>query len=551
MKKSFAILSLTILLLSVLSTAALAANRVPELTVDVALRPDGSAYITQTFSAVTEEGTEFYLDYQDSGVLSITDFLVSDENGPYEVLPEGAWDVDTSFSEKAGKCGVLPIGGGVELCWGITEYGEHRYAVEYVLHGLVGGYDDADGFNYRFVNANLGFFPTDAVVTIHNQDGTPLTDEDCDIWAFGFDGQIQFEDGVIRAWTESALEGGANMTIMVRLQKGVLSPERRVDGSFEAVKETAFEGSDYDSGGASTFAIVLVVLGVVVAVIGFILIYNAVQAAKRKKLLENAAYFRDAPNGGDLNFSFVLGNGLEFCPDDSLMSARILRLITLGSLEPEGDADDADVSLRLIRAPHNGDAYDEALYTFLQAAAGNDGVLQSKELDALCQQSESAESLARFMDQCERDGKLALVRRGCLKGAVCDNVKDLTATGRRELGELLGFKRYLLDFSLIAERGVNETFLWQDYMVYAMLLGIAKQVMEQLKALYPGQLPQIEQYTHYVGCAYSYNCLLYGAVERERERRREEQEARSGGSGGHASFGGGGGFLGGGSGGIR
>ena len=36
----------------------------------------------------------------------------------------------------------------------------------------------------------MSFFPTDVTLTIRNQDGTPLTDEICDIWAFGFDGQI-------------------------------------------------------------------------------------------------------------------------------------------------------------------------------------------------------------------------------------------------------------------------------------------------------------------------------------------------------------------------
>ena len=38
--------------------------------------------------------------------------------------------------------------------------------------------------------------------------------------------------------------------------------------------------------------------------------------------------------------------------------------------------------------------------------------------------------------------------------------------------------------SLLAERDVKETFLWQEYMVYAALLGVAKQVMEQLRRLY-------------------------------------------------------------------
>ena len=117
---------LTILLTALLTAAlcaapALAANRVETLTTDVALRADGSAHVTQVFSADTAEGTEFYVDRMDSGCLTYSRFAVSDENGSYAVLPDGQWDIDASFDEKAGKCGLLEIDGGVELCWGITE----------------------------------------------------------------------------------------------------------------------------------------------------------------------------------------------------------------------------------------------------------------------------------------------------------------------------------------------------------------------------------------------------------------------------------------------
>ena len=138
----------------------------------------------------------------------------------------------------------------MELCWGVSEYGENRYAIEYVLHDLVGAYSDADGFNHRFVD-EMSFFPTDVVLTIRNQDGTPLADDGCDIWAFGYDGQIQFQDGVIRAWSESPLKSGQHMTVMVSLEKGILSPLRTMEDSFETVKERALEGSDYDPDAAA------------------------------------------------------------------------------------------------------------------------------------------------------------------------------------------------------------------------------------------------------------------------------------------------------------
>lgn len=538
------------LALSLCTLPAFASNRVPELSVDVALRADGSAYITQEFSAVTDEGTEFYLDYLDSGYLSITDFQVSDETGTYTVLPDGEWDVNASFEEKAGTCGTLPIDGGTELCWGITEYGEHRYTVEYVLHDLVSAYSDMDGFNYRFINADLGFFPTDAVVTIHNQDGTPLTDETCDIWSFGFSGASRFEDDAIRVWTESTLDGSANVTIMVGLQKGMLTPTRTVDDSFETVKERAFDGSDYEEDNTGTIGI-FVILGILIGIpaIRWAVrrIIRIVKRVKRKRYESQVYYFRDLPNGGDLNVTYVLGHNLEFCPDGAFLGARILRLITLGSLEPV-ESMGKNVSLRLVKEPRKGDEFDETIYTFLQAAAREDGVLQSKELEKYCKNLWHESNLNDILEKCEKDGTHTLKRKKCLTGGFCEGIGDLTPVGHQQLNEVLGLKRYLLDFSLLAERYVGETFVWQDYMVYAMMFGISKQVTKQLKALYPQQLSEIEKYERYVSYSNRYDYVLAGAASRDQARR---NEVRYEGGGGSSSWGGGDGFSGGGGGGTR
>ena len=41
------------------------------------------------------------------------------------------------------------------------------------------------------------------------------------MWGFGFEGQVAFEDGVIRAWSEEPLEGSQHMTLMLSLKKGL------------------------------------------------------------------------------------------------------------------------------------------------------------------------------------------------------------------------------------------------------------------------------------------------------------------------------------------
>lgn len=153
-----------------------------------------------------------------------------------------------------------------------------------------------------------------------------------------------------------------------------------------------------------------------------------------------------------------------------------------------------------------------------------------------------------LLTSCEREGRLTLFRGGSLRSKRCKKAKDLTAEGQRQWRELLGLKRYLLDFSLLAERTVSETVLWQEYMVYAVLLGIAEQVLEQVRTLYPRQLSQVERYQRCLRGTNRYNHYLYAAVARQRQT---AQAARSGGSGGFASLGGGGGFSGGGSVGTR
>ena len=125
-------------------------------------------------------------------------------------------------------------------------------------------------------------------------------------------------------------------------------------------------------------------------------------------------------------------------------------------------------------------------------------------------------------------------------------VSDLGAT-YEVIGELMGLKRYLEDFSLVAERGVKEMPIWQELLTYAMLFGIADQVAEQMKELYPQISDQLTDYSQSLLAAYSYHYLLYKNMKEAEDRRK--QESRNDGGGGFASLGGGSGSMGGGSGG--
>ena len=449
------------------------------------------------------------------------------------------------------------------LCFGISRYGQNRYAIEYKLDHAVGAYSDRDGVNFRFVNEGMNTTPTDIKVEIRLADGTPITDETADIWGFGYEGQVGFSDGAILAYTESPIRSENHVTLLFSLEKGVLSPARQEPDSFESLKQTAFQGSDYDDSGAgqeegTIFELILgmvILFGTPIALAAFFL--RRSKKLRRRKLnrfAEKFGYFRDVPNSGNLSATYALGRLFDVCEDGSILATGMLRLIQLGCLSSMETQEvgfmgktKETVSLRLMGSQHRQmNEYDEYLYTVLEGAAGADGILQAKELEHFASQNDKL--LRTYIQKCDSTGRAYLNQKhGLKRWHTPARLTDLTPAGEQELGELMGLKRYLTDFSLIAERGVKEMPIWRELLTYAMLFGIADQVAEQMKELYPQISAELTDYSQSMATAYSYHYLLYSSMKNTEEQR--EQEKRSGGGGGFASLGGGCGSIGGGSGG--
>ena len=64
----------------------------------------------------------------------------------------------------------------------------------------------------------------------------------------------------------------------------------------------------------------------------------------------------------------------------------------------------------------------------------------------------------------------------------------------KNVREVLGMKLFLEDFTLANERHATEVALWKDYLVFAELFGIAKQVRKDMKQINPEYLKMDEIY---------------------------------------------------------
>ena len=489
-----------------------------------------------------------------SEYLTVLDMAEDPETDP-EVVAGTLEAINADFEEKAGKCGIVETDDGVELCFGISEYGENRYAIEYVVKDFIKSYTDYDGTNFMFINPNMSTFPTDGHINIVMENSTALDENNARIWAFGYDGNIEFQNGAINAWTTQALNNDASMIVMLELDKGIIYPQAEVNKSFEVIKEIAFEGSDYgydniyDDEEVGIFGMIIGFLTMLIipALIVLVIVFLVKRKKAIKKFYKETGYFRDVPNGGKIEVSHYLAQSFDVAGEESLIiGTLILSMINKGFLEPQIDESvgffgkvKESVNIKLVKEPDT--PVELRLYNLLSASAGDDGILQEKELENYSYRH--PEKINAFVDSVGKSGEKEFISLGGFTNGTGNCIKDLSDKGKSELAEIMGLKKYLEEFTLIAERGISETVIWKDYLIYATLFGIADKVLKQLEKVYPEKLPELESYNRNVIIATGYYRSMYLSSQRAIQAR------RTSGAGGRASFGGGGGFSGGGSGG--
>jgi uncharacterized membrane protein len=139
--------------------------------------------------------------------------------------------------------------------------------------------------------------------------------------------------------------------------------------------------------------------------------------------------------------------------------------------------------------------------------------------------------------------------------AFLNNIKPIRSksTVRKDLKnvrDVLGMKLFLEDFTLANERHATEVGLWKEYLIYAELFGIAKQVRKDMMRANSEFLKMDEvcrQLSNDSVVPMFTAATLSGISSIQRAS--SSSSFRSSGGGGWSSFGGGGGFSGGGSGG--
>ena len=519
-----------------------------DLNIQVVLSRNGDARVTETRQmTIDSEGTECYIVIGNLNGSDISDLTVSDETGRAFTYT-GAWDIDRSRDWKEGKCGIVSKHNGYELCWGLGESGERTYTTSYTVTNLVKGYDDADGFNYMFVAQGVSPLPDHVKLTIEPEDTLRFTAENTGVWGFRYQGEVGFYDYRVVAESSEPFEGRSAMIVMCRFNKGMFEPADVRAGSFETLREQAFEGSDYvdeeEWTTEDTIVVLALILGIFIVPLIALIWYIIYVWRARKKVNKDLLWYRDIPLGGDLQQTNDMLNAYKYFNTDynHLLSACILKLINLGAITIEQHLNEKGKNVQnfVIHDLKDGDKQPVLLkkvHQIFQKAAGSDTILEPKELKSFMRSNYNQSITDSFINTLHTKTSLS-------------SYKDRLDEAR----QVFGLKKYLKEFSLIDERHVQEVSLWKDYMIYATLFGIADQVIKDMKQINPEyfNMDQVaSQMADDTTLPMIYSTLHSSTTRAAMSKAEREaaREARASGRGGHASWGGGGGFSGGGSGG--
>ena len=506
------------------SITNVSANSITNIDMDVYIDTNGNATITEVWKAYLSQGTEAYRSYTKLGNSSISNFSVSDDSGrTYDFL--SYWDTSAGFDSKAYKSGIHYISNGLELCWGISSYGDRTYTIKYDISNFVTQYTDTQGIYFNFLNLDQSV--ASAKITIHSD--IPFSLDNARIWAFGNNGSINFENGNIVLDSGEGLSPNQYMVALVRFESNLFNTTNKSSSSFDNIYDSAFsdvtdpsysstkKDNEFKETLSYIFTILvyssLLVLWILGKVKGRVWLWGSGKASGKlnfgeygKTLPDNSQinYWREIPCNKDLERAYWVCYQYNVVSEQILsqgiIGAILLKWIRNGyvtvSKTKKGlfSFKDNNYAIDFTKMTHADNEIENSLFDMLVSAAGFNKILEAKEFSKWSKKNYSKVNgwfstiVRREQDYLEQQGLITNATEetaGMFGSKRTITVKNVSPQLREDAIQLRGLRKFLLDFSMMPEREYFEVHVWEEYLIFAQLLGIADKVEEQFSKLYP------------------------------------------------------------------
>ena len=548
-----------ILFMFVIFPISVFADDIYRIDMNIYLDEEGNANITENWNVKADSGSEWYKQLYNMGNQEISNFTVSMDGNPLEYKD---WNIDENLSQKSGYYGINYVNEGIELCFGKSDFKKHTFTLNYTLSNFIINTSDSQAlYETLFPNVTMDNF----TVEISSYYAFPDT---LDVWGYGYKGYAYVEDGKIKM----SNEGGLYNDYVVLLAKFPLETFKTNNtdyrfNEFNDVLNMAEEGTyeyDYNEYSNDNDDIFGIIGGIFAFLFNFglpVFIVAAFAKAastnnygfKDNKVVDkkNTPFFRDIPCNKDIYYANALIKLNNFgYKESNILGAIILKWIKTNKIgfknTTTGVFNKETSAIDLTMNPTFDNPDEQELFNIMKEASG-DGILEVKEFEKWARKHYS-----KFFSLFEKikNNKINelkntghIYKRTNKEECKYKNVMDDMLY--EDSVKLYGLKKYFQAFSNIDTKEAMEVHLWDEYLMFAYLFGMADKVAAQLKNMYPEIAREMSSY------GVDYNTLLFINSLSTRSvsaasSARSAAQSYSGGGGGFSSGGGGGGSFGGG-----
>ena len=549
----------------VLFNSDVSANSIESISMDIYVDANGNAHVTEKWVAYLDEGTEGYKPYYNLGNATITDFKVKNEVRSYETL--SSWDLDASLSDKAYKAGINHIVDGVELCFGISTYGSHTYTLTYTINGFVTQTSDSQMIYWTLIPYELSEKPDTVYIKIYADE---KFSDSLPVWGYGnYGGYAYVYDGYIEM-SKDDLGNTEYMTILVEFPSGTFNTTNILDENIEYYKNMAEEGTTPYVEEDNTFGAVFGILfGILNFVFWIIFIIGISEISKRSKsgstsltygittnkLPKEVNLFRELPCGKDLYRAYWLASNYNLVKNKTdFLGVILLKWLKQGKITIEkrtvGVVFKKEDTTIIFKDENIDNQLELELYQYMKTAS-KDGILESKEFERWCS-SNYTKILKWFDDILDYENDILLAEAKLTSkiitnlGIFKSEVYEVDPSMYEEATKMKGLKMFFNEMKNMKDKNAIDVMLWEEYLMYAQIFGVADKVAKEFSELYPDLINSETGY-NYGNIIFLNNISHSGMTSASSARSRAE--SYSAGGGGFSSGGGGGGSFGGGGGG--
>ena len=545
-KKIIVSLIISILFIILIPNFANASQYLNNLNFYAEIDSNGNINVVETWNITVSSTNTLYKTFRlDSTKYSgITNVLVQEVGkGNLNKYDKWAYHLPTGY-----YYGGLNEDGEFEICWGTgleNSSATKTYKISYTFLDAVSKYNDCAEVYWQLIGSRFGISAKSITGTIKLPENT-YSKEDIRVWGHveTLNGEIYSTSNNTIEFTINDYTRKNYVEVRIALPTDLVAKAKRTYNLNKLDNIIAEETSWAEEANnrrlakekseriAGIIAVIAILAVLVFLFIQFIKYIKILKNTKKLQSEQKLDYYREKPEAGstpgDALYLYYDGIGITTPVFGNLFSATMLNLKLKGYFDlvvnkNEKGKDEVIIS-RTNKDIDNLQYEEEKIAKFISNAMGANNSITLRELQKYIKKhgekvmtlkektanvvKEKQIELEKYDEKTSKQKtkyisvasvyliiavilfavlplSIPLIINGILAIAINRRLSRLTQKGIDEKEKWKGLKKYMEDFSLLNEKEVPAIEVWEEYMVYATVFGIADKVIKQLKLVYP------------------------------------------------------------------